>query len=1264
MIIEVSAGTVQEYQGEEANLVMRIYCRKNFTSTGNGAIVAGAVDSDTWYREVPCTVTDGIIYHDAFQIDSTEDGAPSNSSYTFAMYKTDGTPVGIVYKKIRVPEDVTPTTLDALSVHSNAFAANLPNTYYTATQIDQMLSTLVNMATKATTSIFGAVRLSAPAVSAGDPIVVAANDPVWRGIKGTKYLESYGSLAAAVAAIDAASAVLKITGNAAVSSSITVPANIQLHFEGEGKLTVASGQTVTIENMADHGIRRVFEGSGSVVLAQGAASKKRLAWWAPTNPASDCSAALTQASTNGGIVTAHERVFLVGGVTFSSRTYIEGVTSDHFALNGTIFRYTGSSDYIVRSDGGIRNVGSRNCTWDIGSSTTARCWRIEGEAEVDDSAFALSYEGTVFHGSGTAPTLVEFEATDVTDSWESVQNLFKQATFIVPEDGIGLLFNSVNTLATFDTTCWVLAAGATAVKGVGGYFTFINPDARGVNAAPPDHETDRTITASSIVKTYTNANVNTTANTITITSHGFITGEKVHLTTPGTPAAPLVTDTPYYVIVVDGNTIKLANTRTLAYAGTEVDLSSAGSGTTTLASYMFTLNSGTLSMDDLGQPVIFNDHDANIADIISSQRGLLDTPVPSTFSSADLEILRWADNPGQAKAFLHLTGDRANVVVNGGADEGVQYTLLLDQTSSIINLRSPIQFNNYYSQGKFQLNGSCYLKISGGHNYSLFLRDASPTASIVEFDGQLDAETVNGVTLQQAEAWGPRTGSSVLDREGHAEGHDGIDMGRPVQIMRRVPFGANSFFPFFFSGSMATTGADPMIGWGRGNEISGKPDYWYWLTRRYEDGWALLKGNQGAINGVNFQGYELDARLKTPTVVASSISPAMISSDQNDYSFGENHAKVWRLQTNASRNITGFAYSKVSQLPGEEHRIINVGQYPIVFKHQSTLSAAHNRIICDNSADITLLPNEQADVIYDTFEREVIVGDETLSEPNSIGSEARWRLTKISSAAALDGSGDIGYIEFADNPSDGETIVINTVVITFLLVAGALPQTPIEADLKSTMATLCDRLNESSDPLLNIATYEHDGTSRITITKKDKGTIDTPTFELDAGTADATVSGATLDGATDGSARRSLTAFVNTQIDYVSDDSFSPILTLAIPAAGTYKFEALIHNSNEGAQSLAVYFDGTATVTKFVGLVEVYDVLGGFNELIGAWLVTDPTDVPNTAALLGTSTYVYKYTGTATFSSGGTFILYGAQSASDASPVHVHVNSSLEARPL
>lgn len=1262
MIIDVSAGTVQEYQGEEANLVMRIYCRKNFTSTGNGAIVAGAVDSDTWYREVPCTVTDGIIYHDAFQIDSTEDGAPSNSSYTFAMYKTDGTPVGIVYKKIRVPEDVTPTTLDALSVHSNAFAANLPNTYYTATQIDQILSTLVNMATKATTSIFGAVRLSAPAVSAGDPIVVAANDPVWRGIKGTKYLESYGSLANAVSTIDAAAAVLKITGNTAVSASITVPANIQVHFEGEGKLTVASGQTVTIENMADHGIRRVFEGSGSVVLAQGAASKKRLAWWAPTNPASDCSAALAQASTNGGIVTAHERVFLVGGVTFSSRTYIEGVTSDHFALNGTIFRYTGSSNYIARSDGGIRNIGSRNCTWTIGESTTARCWRIEGEAEVDDSAFALSYEGTVFHGSGTAPTLVEFEATDVTDAWESVQNLFKQATFIVPEDGIGLLFNSVNTLATFDTNCWVLAAGATAVKGVGGYFTFINPDVRGVNAAAPPHDADRTITASTIVKTYTNANVNTTANTITITSHGFITGEKVHLTTPGTPAAPLVTDTPYYVIVVDGNTIKLANTRTLAYAGTEVDLSSAGSGTTTLASYMFTLNSGTLSMNDLGQPITFGGGDANIADIITSQRGLMDTPAASTQSATSFVIKRWADNPGQAKAFLHLTGDRANVVVNGGADEGVQYTLLLDQTSSIINLRSPIQFNNYYSQGKFQLNGSCYLKISGGHNYSLFLRDASPTASIVEFDGQLDAETVNGVTLQQAEAWGPRTGSSVLDREGHAEGHEGIELARPMRLTRRVPFGDNGFYPHFLVLSMATTGADPMIGWGRGNEISGKPDYWYWMTRRYDDGWAQFKGNQGAINGVNFQGYELDARLKAPTVVASSISPAAITSDQNDYSFGENHAKVWRLKSNASRNITGFAYSKVSQLPGEEHRIINVGQYPIVFKHQSTLSAAHNRIICDNSADITLLPNEQADVIYDTFEREVIVGDENLSEPNSIGSEARWRLTKISSAAALDGSGDIGYIEFADNPSDGDTIVINTVVITFLLVAGALPQTPIEADLKSTMATLCDRLNESSDPLLNIATYEHDGTSRITITKKDKGTIDTPAFELDAGTADATVSGATLDGAKDGSARRSLTAFLATQVVYQNDDTGSSPLSVTVVTPGTYKIEVLLHSGNAGGVGLATYFGGTATVTRFMGVWEVFDVVGGFNELGGAYLTTDPATGPDVN--FTSAEYIYRFTGTATLTTAGTMTVHGSQSASDPLAVTLEPNSSLELRPL
>jgi hypothetical protein len=77
------------------------------------------------------------------------------------------------------------------------------------------------------------------------------------------------------------------------------------------------------------------------------------------------------------------------------------------------------------------------------------------------------------------------------------------------------------------------------------------------------------------------------SNTITLPSHGYIQGELVQYDSRGqTVINGLTTATPYYVIFVDGDNIKLATTPENATAGTAVDLiaSPAGVGRHTLTS--------------------------------------------------------------------------------------------------------------------------------------------------------------------------------------------------------------------------------------------------------------------------------------------------------------------------------------------------------------------------------------------------------------------------------------------------------------------------------------------------------------------------------------------------------------------------------------------------------------------------------------------------------------------------------------------------------
>lgn len=92
-------------------------------------------------------------------------------------------------------------------------------------------------------------------------------------------------------------------------------------------------------------------------------------------------------------------------------------------------------------------------------------------------------------------------------------------------------------------------------------------------------------------KTFTNADVNTGTDTITITAHGYQTGCIVNITSAGTlptfatnpVTSPSLDGIPHwYVIRVDANTVKLATNLANALASTASDITASGSGTTTV----------------------------------------------------------------------------------------------------------------------------------------------------------------------------------------------------------------------------------------------------------------------------------------------------------------------------------------------------------------------------------------------------------------------------------------------------------------------------------------------------------------------------------------------------------------------------------------------------------------------------------------------------------------------------------------------------------
>lgn len=89
-------------------------------------------------------------------------------------------------------------------------------------------------------------------------------------------------------------------------------------------------------------------------------------------------------------------------------------------------------------------------------------------------------------------------------------------------------------------------------------------------------------------------------------------------------------------------------------------------------------------------------------------------------------------------------------------------------------------------------------------------------------------------------------------------------------------------------------------------------------------------------------------------------SPAQITANQNDYN--PSPLNLWRLSSDAARNITGIA----NGVEGRSLLIVNTGSQNIVLVNQSASSAAANRIITATGADVTLAADDSAMLVYDS----------------------------------------------------------------------------------------------------------------------------------------------------------------------------------------------------------------------------------------------------------------------------------------------------------
>lgn len=97
------------------------------------------------------------------------------------------------------------------------------------------------------------------------------------------------------------------------------------------------------------------------------------------------------------------------------------------------------------------------------------------------------------------------------------------------------------------------------------------------------------------------------------------------------------------------------------------------------------------------------------------------------------------------------------------------------------------------------------------------------------------------------------------------------------------------------------------------------------------------------------------------STIGSWATPALITSNKNNYNFDNYVANGYRLSTDATRTITGFT-------GGTDGRVIeirNVGSNDITFANNSGSSSSGNKILTGTGSDITITPNQMIRLIYD-----------------------------------------------------------------------------------------------------------------------------------------------------------------------------------------------------------------------------------------------------------------------------------------------------------
>lgn len=1089
----------------------------------------------------------------------------------------------------------------------------------------------------------GATRLTVDPDVESIPIAVAENDPVWQVILSTDYLASYGctqaGLDAAIADIGSAQAELVVTCNVSVTTNTTIPDNILVTIQGHGKFTVSGGITLNIESLRTPS-GQVFFGDGNTVLAKNAVPYFDLTWWAGiTGSGSDDQNAFDQArlsmvANEGGTLLIGNGEWYVDEVDIPSNCTIIGSGQYTDDTRGTVLKLvSGASDYILGCSEGVRNVSVSNLTLDQEDSITASCFKAFGDT-VRSQGINLTNVTTAGEsyvtvaGAGTSSVNANYTYRGITNGrpyYNKVGSATSTFVNAIYWDGSSwnisgsptVYYGSADDVAyPYDVTTWVGLAGANPVPTVD------------ILATQPQ------IKIQADTAGWECLNVNLTNVFMSIPEGG--TGFYAN-----TVNSSLYTENCRSTSALNSVTWDFDRIGFVDYVAGQHDCGSSGAAQSTLDrsitassglnSATVTLTSGALSLNDVGQPYnLAGNPVGNITAIAYSSPTYSFTGTDATHPAVvnqNLDLYKFVPSYGGALCLFRFGNEHATINIQGAVDEGYQ-NFIINNAGTY----APINLRGCFPQSQITLNQACCIVSQGNRYYSGTYNDAAATTSrIISSGDYIDKTTLFGVELVTPRLWNQHLGES------HIQTEFGIEEGNQIQYV--------GMETRFLEGNQDhTTGPQVTIAsiddpatapfkynlrLGRSNPVTEQPDYYYDIGRVDEgpgtdaQGYLRIDGNQD----LPFRGVKTNGNIVAPTYVGGVLTPAQITSNQNDYAPATN-TSILRLATDAARNITGLFYNGFDSLSGQDgemHFIMNVGLFNFTLVNQSASSAAKDRFLSVTGGDVVVAPNEIVAIWRDA-------------------TTVRWRIAKVNITGLT---------------SNGTTITgtLPTALTSTLAVTGAVTASSTLAVTGTTTIGGASTFKFTLTPSSGSGSFILGDTGSANYVKlNETGGLGAGLLELRGAEIEITGGSVLINGAVPLYSTNLLTKYLATTVTYNNTTTLAnTALSVSVTATTKYQIELTVF-STSAVKALNMDFGGTSTQTSFIGQWYAHrDTVAGTN---GTAQVTAAGTDFTVAGLDGFSS-IWTFKGTMLTNGAGTFLLRGAQNVADISNSTILAGSSL-----